>query len=87
MNEFVLSLQIEMKVHIISKKKAQKTNKKTSIYVVHLSPLFSPFLFTVVGITDAMDMNLGKFQEMVRGREAWSAAICGVTKSQTRLGD
>ena len=39
------------------------------------------------GITDAMDMNLGKLQEMGRGREAWSAAVHGVTKNQTRLGD
>ena len=38
------------------------------------------------GITDAMDMNLGKLQEMVRDREAWRTAINGVTKSQTRLG-
>ena len=34
-------------------------------------------------ITDAMDMNLGKLQEMVRGREAWGAAVHGVAKSQT----
>ena len=33
------------------------------------------------GITDAMDMILGKLQETVRGRKAWSAAIHGVTKS------
>ena len=39
------------------------------------------------GITDAMDMNLGKLQEMVRVREAWHAAVCGVTESQTWLGD
>ena len=32
-------------------------------------------------ITDSMYMNLGKFQEMVRDREAWSALVCGVTKS------
>ena len=36
------------------------------------------------GITDSMDMNLGKFQEMVRDREAWRAAIHRVAKSQTR---
>ena len=35
------------------------------------------------GITDAMDMNLGKLQEMVRDREAWRAALLGVAKSQT----
>ena len=34
------------------------------------------------GITDAVDINLGKFQEMVRDREAWYAAIHGVAKSQ-----
>ena len=35
------------------------------------------------GITDAMNMNLGKLWEMVRNREAWHAAVHGVTKSQT----
>ena len=35
------------------------------------------------GITDAMDMNLGKLQEMVRDREAWLAVDHGVTKSDT----
>ena len=39
------------------------------------------------GISDAMDMNLGKPWEMVRDREAWLAAFHGVTKSWTRLGD
>ena len=39
------------------------------------------------GITDAMDTNLGKLQEMVRDRETWHAAVHGVTKSRTRLGD
>ena len=35
------------------------------------------------GITDTMNMNLGKLQEMVRDREAWYAAVHGVAKSQT----
>ena len=39
------------------------------------------------GITDAMNMNLGKLQEMVRDREAWRAAVHGVAKSRTQLGD
>ena len=39
------------------------------------------------GITDAMSMNLGKLQEMVRVREAWCAAVHGVANSQTGLGD
>ena len=39
------------------------------------------------GITDAMNMNLGKLRKMVRDREAWPAAVHGVAKSQTRLED
>ena len=39
------------------------------------------------GITDSMDMNVSKLQEMVKDREAWRAAVYGVTKSQTWLGD
>ena len=39
------------------------------------------------GITDAVDMTLGKLREMVKDREAWRAAVRGVAKSQTRLSD
>ena len=39
------------------------------------------------GITNAMDMNLGKLWVMVRDREAWRASVLGVTKCWTQLGN
>ena len=38
-------------------------------------------------ISDSMDVNLSKFQEMVKDREAWHAPVTGLANNQTRLGD
>ena len=46
-----------------------------------------PRMTWLVGITNAMDMNLGKLQEVVRDSESWCDAVHGETNSQTQVGD
>ena len=41
----------------------------------------------VDGITDSMDMNLGKLQELVMDREAWRSVVHGIAKSWTQMSD
>ena len=41
----------------------------------------------LVGITDSVDLSLSKFQQVIKDREAWPAAVYGVAKSRTRLRD
>ena len=69
---------------------SSQTEKQTTAYMAYFelnSETSSPVVRRLDGITDAMDMNLGKLQEMLRDREAWHAAVHGSAKSWTGLGD
>lgn len=63
-------------------KLGKKKKKNSSIVLIH-----NIRARRLDGITESIDKNLSKFQEMVKDREAWRAAAYGVTKSPIRLSD
>ena len=69
--------QLEMDMEQLTGSKSGKEYIKA----IYCHPIYSTY------ITDSMDVSLSELREMVVNREAWHAAIHGVTKSQTRLSD
>ena len=67
-----------------------KLKRKATAYMAYFelnNETNSPVVRWLDGITDAMDMNLGKLQGTVKDREAWHAAVHGIARSRTWLGN
>ena len=58
-----------------------------TIWDVRISHYMKILVTHITGITDSRDMSLSKLQETVKDREAWCAAVHGITRSQTQLSD